>query len=169
MPDRITKPQLISTLRARRAEFDAALDAVPHSTMTQPGAAGHWSAKDVVAHLAYYERWMAERMHEQLRGETYTPNEMDMMHWEPRNQLIYEKVKDLPLQQVLTESRQAFKRLMEAVEAHSEEFLTMTHHFEGSPQPVIVADMLRTEVYDHYRQHVPSLKEWAEARKGKSR
>ena len=162
MTPTLDKPALISVLRARRAEFDAALAAVPESTMTQPGAAGHWSVKDVVAHLMYYERWMAERMHERLRGEEYTPNELDMMHWEPRNQLIYEKVKDLPLEQVLAESRQAFERLIEAVEAHSEQFLTEPQQFKGAPQPIVVADMLRSEIYDHYLQHVPSLKEWTE-------
>jgi hypothetical protein len=157
----ITKAELLTTMRERRAEFDTAVAQIPHNEMTQPGAAGHWSVKDIIAHVTYYERWMADRMHEQLRGEQYTPNELDRMHFEPRNALIYEKVKDLPLDQVLGDSRSVFERLMAVVEAHSEEFLTMPQRFNEWPEPITVWKMLRSEVYQHYGEHVPSLLDWA--------
>jgi hypothetical protein len=161
MGDSMTKAKLLDILKARRAEFDAALALVPESRMTQPGAAGYWSVKDVVAHLTYYERWMADRLHEALRGEVYTPGPLDFIHWDERNAVIYEQNKDRALDDVRAESIGVFRRLIEGVESHAESFLIEPQQFEGAPAPILIWDMLRSEVYDHYRQHIPSIEAWA--------
>jgi hypothetical protein len=160
--ERMTKAQLIDLLRMRRAEYDAVIDAIPTTTMLEPGAAGYWSVKDIIAHLTYYEGWMADRLHDQVAGKPYTPGELDMMHWEARNQIIYERTRDLPLGDVLTASKATFQRLIAGVEAHDETFLFQPQTFDGAPGPIVVADMLRSEVYDHYPQHVPDLLAWVE-------
>jgi hypothetical protein len=156
-----TKIELLDLLKSRRHEFDAAIAPIPQSAMKEPGAAGHWSVKDIIAHLTYYEGWMADRLLEQLEGKNYTPTQLDMMHWEPRNTIIYEQNKSRTLADVLKSSEDTFRRLVAAVEAHDEAFLFEPKTFEGAPGPVIPADMIRSEVYDHYRQHIPSLQEWA--------
>jgi len=105
---------------------------------------------------------MADRLQEQLEGKTYTPTQLDMMHWEPRNTIIYEQNKDRTLDDVMRASSDTFDRLAKAAEAHDESFLFEPQTFEGAPDPIVPADMLRSEVYDHYPQHISSLKEWAE-------
>ena len=162
----MTKDKLLETLRAVRAKWEALLEEVGEDRMTEPGAEGEWSVKDSIAHLTYYDQWMADRLHEALRGESYTPTEWDMMHYEQRNQRIYDKFKDRPLQQVLAASRQAFTSLIEAVEMHSEQFLTEPQHFSGAPEPVIVWKYLRSEVYEHYPDHIAPIQEWLD--RGKS-
>jgi hypothetical protein len=158
-----SKLELLDLLKARRHEFDAAVATIPRASMMEPGAAGHWSVKDIIAHLAYYEGWMADRLQEQLEGKSYTPTQLDMMHWEPRNTIIYEQNKSRTLEDVLNTSKDTFDRLVAAVEAHDEAFLFEPKTFEGAPGPLILADMLRSEVYDHYPQHIPSLTEWAKS------
>lgn len=163
MMEPMSKARLLEILHAKRAEYDEAVAGVPMAHMAEPGAAGHWSIKDIVAHLTYYERWMADRMHEQLRGETYEPTPLDMMHWDQRNDLVYEGIKDKPLADVLADSQDAFIRLIESVAAHSEAFLLEPQQFSGLPQPILVWNMLRSEVYDHYGQHIPDIRAWAAA------
>ncbi len=51
MDDRMSKARLLENLRTKRAEWDAVLAEVPEAQMTEPGAAGKWSVKDVIAHL----------------------------------------------------------------------------------------------------------------------
>ena len=75
MDDQMTKIRLLETLRSKRAEWDAVLAEIPATQMDEPGVAGKWSVKDIVAHLAYHERWFADRLHESLRGEIYVPTE----------------------------------------------------------------------------------------------
>jgi hypothetical protein len=158
-----TKSELLNKLREKRAEWDAAVAQVASDRMTQAGAQGEWAAKDIVMHLAYYERWMADRMHEQLRGENYIPTELDMMHFDARNEIVFQRNRGRALEDVMAESRRAFQDILSAVEAHTEAFLFQPHQFEGAPGPVIIADMLRSEVYDHYAQHIPYLNAWAAA------
>ena len=75
--------------------------------MTEPGVAGEWSVKDIVAHLNSFERWYADRLHEALRGEVYTPTEFDWLPFDERNERVFQQNRHRPLADVLAESRQA--------------------------------------------------------------
>ncbi len=159
MPEPITKERLLADLRAERAAWDALLARVPAGRLTEPGAAGAWSVKDIAAHLTYYEKWLADRLHEQLRGESYTPTELDFMG-EGRNALIYEQFRDTPPDDILAASRRAFDRLVAGVEAHHEAFLVEPQQFAGAPFPVTVGNLLRSEVIDHYGVHARDVATW---------
>jgi ketosteroid isomerase-like protein len=164
MDEQMTKASLLETLQAKRAEWDALLAEVPEARMTEPGVAGEWSVKDIIAHLTRYERWMGDRMHENLRGETYVPTETDAMHFDERNNVFFQQDRNRTLPDVQAESRVAFQQLVEAVQAHTEAFLIEPQQFEGAPQPIVVWQMVRSEVYDHYGEHVPSVKRWLASR-----
>jgi uncharacterized protein (TIGR03083 family) len=167
MDEPMTKSRLLEILQAKRAELDALLAQVPRERMAIPGAAGHWSVKDIIAHLTYYERWLADRLHEQLRGESYTPTELDFMG-DARNDVFYEQARDKPLDQVLADSRQAFQDLLTGVDAHNQAFLIEPQQFEGAPAPMIVWHLLRGDVYEHYAMHMPSIEQWIAAAKSKN-
>ncbi|MBZ0299174.1 MAG: ClbS/DfsB family four-helix bundle protein [Anaerolineae bacterium] len=156
----MTKGMLLDTLRSKRAQWDGFVAGIPKDRMTEAGAAGKWSVKDVIAHLTYHERWIADRLHEQPRGEGYAPKEIDAMSDDARNEVIYQRERDRPLQEILADSQAAFARLMEGVEGHTEAFLTEPHEFEGAPEPIIVWQFLRDNVYDHYSLHMPSIRHW---------
>lgn len=164
----MTKAELLGLVHSRRAEWDAIIAQIPQEWMTELKAIGDWSIKDIIAHINYYELWMAERLHENVRGEVYYPNEWDMMHWDARNALIYQRDKDLSLDFVLATSKQAFQKLVDGIEANTEAFLTEPQQFQGMPTTILVWDMIRSEVYDHYRQHIPSMETWLTIRKNQS-
>ena len=164
MDDQMTKAELLATLRSRRAEWDAVLAAVPVDQMDEPGVAGEWSVKDFVVHITYHERWFADRLHESLRGEVYVPTEMDSMDFDERNDRIFRQNRDRPAADVLAESREAFRRLIAGVDAHSEEFLIEPQQFQGVPVPVTIWKMLRGDIYEHYGEHIASIRSWLAAR-----
>lgn len=166
MTEPMTKTRLLELLRTRRAEWDALLAQLPAGWMIEPGAAGYWSVKDVIAHLIYYERWYADRLAEQLRGESYTPQPIDRLHFDERNETVYQQNRNRALDDVRTESQQVFAHLIAGVEAHTEAFLTEPQEFEGAPGPVLIWQMLRGDVYDHYGQHIPSVREWLADKRG---
>ena len=51
----ITKKKFLSTLHNERANWEVLLAKVDTSRITQPGVAGEWSLKDVIAHVAVYK------------------------------------------------------------------------------------------------------------------
>jgi len=54
----MNKSEWLGTLQTERAQWDALVAEVGQARMTQPGAAGEWSVKDVIAHVTWFEREM---------------------------------------------------------------------------------------------------------------
>jgi len=52
------KIRFLDTLLTERTEWDRVLSQIDEARMTAPGVAGEWSAKDVVAHVTWFEREM---------------------------------------------------------------------------------------------------------------
>jgi hypothetical protein len=63
------KAALIAALRANRAELESVVSHVPPELMTEPGACGSWSVKDVFAHLAVENNWLSLQLERRARGE----------------------------------------------------------------------------------------------------
>ena len=87
MDEPITKAGLLRELRAVRAEWDALMAEVGAARMTEPGAAGDWSIKDVTAHLTSYSRWFVNASEAHFRGEMPPLDGSEGMSFEQRNQL----------------------------------------------------------------------------------
>jgi hypothetical protein len=160
MEARLTKARLIEMLRAARAEWEAALRAVPEGRLCEPGAAGAWSVKDVVVQLAYLEQWYADRLDEALRGEPYAPCAMDALAGESLSEVLHRQHRHRPLADVLAEAHYSFRRLLRAVDAHSEAFLTQPRAFAGAPEAAPVWHGLRSEVCGRYERHGADLRAW---------
>jgi hypothetical protein len=56
--------------------------------------------------------------------------------------------------------KQIFQDLVGEVEAHTVEYLFGTHRVEGVPYDVIPDQMLESESYGHYRDHMPAIHAW---------
>lgn len=69
MDDRMTKARLLAELRAARGEWDTLMAAVGEERMTEPGAAGDWSVKDVIAHLTSFDQWFVKASEAHFRCE----------------------------------------------------------------------------------------------------
>ena len=160
MDEAMTKARLVVMLRAARAEWEAALRAVPEQRLCEPGAAGAWSVKDVIVQLAYHEQWWADRLDEALRSEAYAPSAMDGLAGESLSQLLYRQHCHRPLADVLAEAHYSFRRLLRAVGAHSEAFLTQPQAFAGAPKAVPVWQGLWGEVCGRYERQGANLRAW---------
>lgn len=163
MDTSMTKARLLDELRAARSEWEALLQEVGAERMEESGATGHWSIKNVMTHLTSYARWYANATEAQLRGEMPPMEGTEQMPFEERNQLYYERDKDMPLEQALTESAQVHQRLLAAVEKLPEPFLIEVQNFPGAPEPIAVWQMLRGDVYDHTRTHIQWIRDWLAA------
>lgn len=160
MNEAITKASLLRELRAARAEWDALIAEVGVARMSEAGATGNWSVKDVMAHLTSYSRWFVHASEAHFRGEIPPLDGTEGMSFEQRNQLRYMQARDRPLADVQAESKQVFGRLLEVVQAHTEEFLTQPQQFEGVPEPLLIWRMLEGDGYAHYRDHIHVIRAW---------
>lgn len=152
----MNKAELLATIRAERAHWDDRLADIDERRMTEPGAAGQWSLKDVVAHIAAWERYMARRLEPVLRGETDIPPE-STLDTDEDNARIYAAHRDEPLADVLAGARQAHQNLLGLVAALPESALAGTHWFATSGDPLW--ESIAGNTYEHYREHMPAARE----------
>jgi hypothetical protein len=161
----LKQTELLEQMRAARADFEAALARIPLERQGEPGAAGEWSAKDVLAHVMAYDRWTAAQLTALKRGTPATPRELYDMDEAPRvsepfnvdvmNEMIYDYHRDIPLDEVRAAADQAFARFLAAVEALSDNELAAPHDFTGGrPLWTVVPG----QSFEHYREHAAALR-----------
>src|SRR5439155_2124114 len=120
----MTKEKLLRTMRDARSEWEALLSEVGEARMQQPGVEGDWSVKDIVAHVAYYERWLVGYLQAAQRNERPNPTpETAGLSMDQRNTWIYEQARNKPLREVLDDGQQVLDQLLTSVQALSEEDL----------------------------------------------
>ncbi|HEX4208408.1 MAG TPA: DinB family protein [Ktedonobacteraceae bacterium] len=84
-----------------------AVDDLPESEWEVPGVSGEWSAKDVVTHLAAYERLLLDILHAFTSGEPTPYVRTFLAGGEAFNKQTTEARKYEPAQQVLNEYQEA--------------------------------------------------------------
>jgi hypothetical protein len=133
--------------------------------MDQPGVAGFWSIKDVVAHLTGWRRRTVARLQAAQLGlpEPLPPWPAELQTDDGINAWIYRSSQGKSVREVLDESHQVFEQLLAAVEALPEEVLADVQRFpwmEGRP-------FTAAEFFAHFHdEHEPDMRAWlAEAEK----
>jgi hypothetical protein len=156
-----SKAQLLNDLKNEQAQWEAFLADIGEAHMTQPGVAGEWSVKDIIAHLTGWRRRTVARFQAALRHEPSPPPP-----WPPQlqtddeiNAWIYESNRDRSLSEVLQDSRAVFQQLVDTLSAFPEAELLDPSRFgwlEGDP-PTGAA------FFAHFHEeHEPDMRAWLE-------
>jgi uncharacterized damage-inducible protein DinB len=150
------KATFINTLKQSRAEWEALLALVDEERMLQPGAAGKWSVKDIIAHVTWSEREMVPIM----RTHVLVGSELWELSDDERNEIVYQQNRDRPLQEILHEEQQAYADLLEAAQTLSDEDLNDPHRFKQMPEEWVPWQIIAGCSFKHYHDHMPSIREW---------
>lgn len=150
------KTQFITTLKETREEWDALLALIGEARMEQSGATGKWSVKDVIAHITWSEREIAPVM----RTHVLAGSELwDLSDYE-RNEIVYQRNRDRSLHEVISNEQQAYAYLFAAAQTLSDEDLHDSGRFRHMPQEWIPWQLFAGNSFNHYRDHMTSLREW---------
>jgi hypothetical protein len=159
METTISKTQLLAELNNENAYWLALLDDIGEANMTQPEVAGGWSIKDIVAHLTGWRRRTVRRVQAALNHEPdFTPP------WPPElqeddeiNAWIYESNRDRPLADVLSDSREVFQQLMDAIDAFPDD-----EHQDPQRMKWLEGEPLSGKLFfSHFHEeHEPDMRAW---------
>jgi hypothetical protein len=158
MKDPTSKPELLEAIRAARSEWDALIAQIPRHRLYEAVAPGSWSVKDIVAHVTEYDRWLGLGL--ALRLQKPPQIWLDDISLDEFNALLHQQIADRDQEDILLDSHRVFQELIGAVENHSEEYLFGTHHVEGVPDDVNPNQILKSESYGHYLDHIPAIQTW---------
>jgi hypothetical protein len=154
----MSKATFLETLRSKRAEWEALLAEAGEARMTQPGPAGAWSLKDIIAHVTWSEREMVGV----LQARTLVGSDLWNVSQTERNAAVYIQNRDRALPDVLAEAREVHTQLLAGLEALSDEDLNDARRFQQMPDAWVPWQLFAGNMYGHYDEHIPSIRAWLE-------
>jgi len=163
MPKPASKNELIEAMVSARNTLDSLIDQIEHSKMTLPGVSGEWSVKDIIAHLTSYDRWLGLTL--ALRGQKPPDLWIEDIPLDEFNHRLFAENRDLTLDEVLQQYREVWRNILDETRARPETYLFTEQTVQGYPDKFIPCDVLRSESYGHYLDHVPALRAWLKTTK----
>lgn len=174
----MNKKTFLHKIQSERDKFELLLNRVGFTrTMTIKGVVGNWSIKDIIAHIWAYEQYISDRLNEIKHGEVYKPckthNALDafldefgypdfgspLLDDDNPNAWIYEKYKNVALEEIVAQEIQAFTSIVAAIESMPEYLIKQHNLFER------VAD----NTYHHYHEHTKAIKAWLKTHAAKTK
>lgn len=167
-----TKSQMLDSIRAHRARWEALLAEVGEERMLEPGLMESWTFKDVAAHLTgWRERATNARLEAGMRNEPPGPppwplelDEEDDEDVQVINQWIYQRNRDRSLSEVLADARHSWQRMEVAVEGLSEQVLTDPDRFPWM-NGYALGDVVPGSS-GHFEEHETMIRAWLSGAKG---
>ncbi len=158
MNDPTSKSELLQVMHTARNAWDALIAQVPHLQMSESVGSGSWSIKDIIAHVTEYDRWLGLGL--ALRLQKPPQIWLDDISLDEFNAVLHQQIAGRNPDDILLDSNRVFQDLISEVEAHSEAYLFGTHRVEGVSYDVIPFQLLKSESYGHYNDHIPAIRAW---------
>ncbi len=155
----MNKSELIQHLEEENTKYEALLAQIDPAWFDQPGVAGNWSVKDVVAHLAAWRKRTVARLQAAARGASEPPPfwPADLHTDDEINDWMYKANKDRSVQDVLDDSRRVFQQFLAAINALPETDLNDPKRF-----PWLQGQSLTSvDFFSHFHdEHELDLRAW---------
>ena len=157
MADRVNVAELTALIRATSTRMELLLAQLSVAEINQPGAVGVWSVKDVLAHIAFWERYAMRTLQAIARGET--PDMLADDETERNNASVVAQYYQRSLAAVIADWQQAREELLEAIEDLDEEDLNDPDHFSWSEGRSLL-DRIAGNSFDHEQEHIDQISAW---------
>ncbi len=159
----------LAHMRDGYAQMESVLAGLELDDLEQPGVVGEWSLRDVLAHFAGYERYVAaevgaalenrEATNQELYGGEEAPTPEDDLNEDTGNAWVVGRARLQPLQAVLDEFSGSHHRLVGAVERCSDADFEDPSRFAFCNGRSL-ASVLPNQCWAHYEQHLPDIRSW---------
>jgi hypothetical protein len=150
-----TKDELLTAVAGGRAGWTAML-AEAGAHIDEPGPAGHWTLRDVVAHVNAYQRFLVLNLGGTARDFDPMPESIGD-DFQKRNEWMHDADRDLSWDFVTNESEELHAELLAQISKRSADELREPM-VEWFPWPAWrwIVSLTR----DHYDEHTPDLRAW---------
>jgi len=155
------KEGMLKSIETERRRLDKNLTLLTREQMVQPGVIGHWSVKDILAHLVDWEQRFLGWYQAGLRGEipqTPAPG-MTWRDLDKLNQQIYEENKDRSLASVMDEFKKSYQQVLDTVSRIPEEDIFTVGHYAWTGKGNLTVYILANTA-NHYRWAKTQIRKW---------
>lgn len=134
----------VERVEASWAALQEALDGLAIERMSEPGVAGDWSVKDLLAHVAYWEGRAIGTIERSLAGEQELSAGDETV--DSINEGVYDERSDWSVERALDEFHGTHQRFMAALRQH----------------PGIDPNLIAEDAWEHYDEHTAGIRAWRE-------
>lgn len=151
------RAQLLKRLDKAWVDFKASYAGLAEAELLEPGVTGNWSARDIIAHVTWWEEEALTHLPLILEGGR--PPRYSVKHGgiDAFNAQMTEQKKSLSLSEVLQQQGDTHRRLIEYIQRAPAEQFTRETRFRRR---------LRLDTYGHYPKHAQAIRKWRAQRAG---
>ena len=156
------KLDFLNRMKDARNAWEALVDCVDPSRLTQGGVVGAWSIKDLIAHISWHDAQMVGV----IEARALVGSDWWGLSTDERNAKIYDLNKDRPLEAVREEAARNFEAFYRGVEQLDSRALVDPTFFRDMPGDWTPHDMFAQNAHEHYLHHVADVNAWLAGQKG---
>lgn len=130
------------------------VNALPQEDLPRPGAVGHWSVRDMIGHVATWDRELVKVVDRYIASDEKTDYGDDKTV-DNYNETEVRRQQGLTLSQLWDEVHQCHRQLMEFLQGLSE---------ESFDPATYSGDWIATDSWGHYREHRQDIERWKASR-----
>jgi uncharacterized damage-inducible protein DinB len=149
---RVSRASVLKLVQYWHAKWEQALGSIPPEKMAEQDGGGR-AVKDIIAHLAWYERQVAAT----LMTRQLTNPELWALPRDERNRQLYEQHRSHLLEDVLQEHRRAHDALIHELERLDDDDLNDPSQIQGLPPGTRLWEWLERHIWFHYLEHTEDL------------
>ena len=148
------RDQLAKRLETRWRELYDAVRGLSEDALLEPGVVGHWSIRDVLAHVTTWEEEVLKALPIILDGDPLPRYSTLYGGIDAFNAQAHERKEGFTLDQVLDELKETHQRLLSFLNSVPDAAFARENRF---------LRRLRQDTYAHYREHARQIHSWRQA------
>lgn len=154
------KQVLLEVIQEERLELEKLLAGLSPSQKEVEGVEAAWSAKDIMAHIAAWERLAQDRINAALTGEELKIPVIEGKDFvDVFNAQVYESNKNISLEEIESEFAGSYREFLATIESLEEEFLFDKLPFDWAGE-MTVQVLISANTHWHYPEHAASIERW---------
>lgn len=147
----MVRQRLLNRLDAAWRAFTESYAGLSEAQLSEPGVAGPWSVRDVIAHVTTWEEEALKHLPAILAGRRPPRYSVTYGGIDAFNAQMARRKAGLSLAEVLRQQEETHRRVIEAIARAPEEQLTARTRFRRR---------LRLDTYGHYAGHARAIRRW---------
>ncbi len=153
---------LLNVINAEWNKLESMIIQVSDSQKMVSGVEGRWSIKDIMAHVAAWEKFAHDRINSALTGESLKFPVIEGENFiDEFNQQIYEENKDIPLENVETDFYSSHRKFFEQIQSLDDDILSQKLPFVWAGD-LTFQILISANTHWHYIDHAKSINKWLE-------
>ena len=170
MAKQSSKAQLLQDIHTERSRLEKTLATLGAAEMVQPGAVGTWSVKDVLAHLAAWEKLFLAWYQAGLQGSAPVtlPVGMGKRAIDTLNHEIYAQNQGRGMEEVLAEFQASYQQILVVIEGIPESDMFSRGCFSWTGE-LTLADYIAGNTCNHYAWARSQIRKWVKRETGEGK